>query len=162
MLRFNLLRFFQICYGSCHSQNAVIRSCTQLQRMIKLLHAMLFFRSHMTIFFNHRRLDISVKPIICSGKSLFLTLSCPADPFSDIRAALISCLFFQAEEIHRLQFHTEINSVQNRPRHLPHIPSHLCLCAMAAVLVRIISTGTGVHRYNEIDTIQRCTPNAPP
>ena len=33
------------------------------------------------------------------------------------------------------------------------------VAAAASRSVGIIAAGTGVHRYNEIDTIQRCTPN---
>ena len=79
--------------------------------MIHLSHHLFFFRSEHTVFFRICGRDISIEPVVGACVSFFLHFSGGTYFLPHLIATLSGSGFLQVQNIHRLQLHTQINTV---------------------------------------------------
>ena len=107
----DLFPVLQISYGSGSFENPVINSGTELQRTIQLFHDFLPILSQRAMFFHLCRPDVPIETAIRSCKTLRLPFSCMPDLPLHIFTAFFRFRFLQMQNIHGMQFHTQINPV---------------------------------------------------
>lgn len=158
MLFPNLSASCQICDRARYLQNSVISPGRQLHTGKHLFHIALLLHSKPAVLLHLRRSHVCIKMQSGPKKPLCLYLSRLHNPLSDLGAALSRRAARQILKPERRRLHTDVNPVQDGARYPGQISLHLIGRAAASGHIRIITARAWIHRYNELDTIQRCTP----